>query len=54
MTLEVHVALDWGALASDVGEVVQGRVAEYLGRMAKLPSVTVEIVIDAIAAPASA
>jgi uncharacterized alkaline shock family protein YloU len=54
VTLEVHVALDWGALASDVGEVVQGRVAEYLGRMAKLPSVTVEIVIDAIAAPASA
>jgi uncharacterized alkaline shock family protein YloU len=54
VTLEVHVAVDWGALAPEVGEAVQGRVAEYIGRTAKLPSVTVEVVIDGIAASASA
>jgi uncharacterized alkaline shock family protein YloU len=54
VTLEVHVALEWGALGPDVGQAVQERVAEYLSRMAKLPSVIVEVVIDGIAAPASA
>jgi uncharacterized alkaline shock family protein YloU len=51
VTLEVHVALDWGALAPEVGDAVQGRVAEYLARTAKLPSLMVDVVIDGIAAP---
>jgi uncharacterized alkaline shock family protein YloU len=50
VTLEVHVSLDWGMRAPDVGEAVQERVAEYLGRMANLPAVTVEVVVDGVAA----
>ena len=50
VTLEVHVVLEWGARAADVGARVQGRVAEYLVRTAKLPSVGVDFVVDGIAA----
>ena len=49
--LEVHVALEWGARAPEIGTAVQKRVAEYLVRMAKLPSVAVVVVVAAIAAP---
>ena len=49
LTLEVHVALDWGAAAPEVGDMVQRRVAEYLKRTAKLPSVAVDIVIAGVA-----
>ena len=44
--LEVHLALDWGARAPEIGTAVQRRVAEYLVRMAKLPSVAVDVVVD--------
>ena len=47
--VEVHVALDWGAAAPEVGDAVQRRVAEYLKRTAKLPSVTVDVVIAGVA-----
>ena len=49
--LEVHVALEWGARAPETGAAVQKRVAEYLVRTAKLPSVAVDVVVAAIAAP---
>ena len=49
--LEVHVALEWGARAPEIGTAVQKRVAEYLVRTAKLPSVAVDVVVAAIAAP---
>jgi uncharacterized alkaline shock family protein YloU len=49
ITVEVHLALDWGALAPAVGAAVQGRVAGYLMRMAKLPSVAVDVVIAGVA-----
>jgi uncharacterized alkaline shock family protein YloU len=49
-TVEVHVALDWGASSPDVGLAVQRRVVEYLARTARLPSVTVDVVIAAVAA----
>lgn len=52
VTLEVHVALAWGARASDVGTRVQARVSEYLVRTAKLSSLAVDVVVDGIA-PAS-
>jgi uncharacterized alkaline shock family protein YloU len=49
VTVEVHVALDWGALAPEVGAAVQRRVSEYLGRTAKLPSITVDVVVAGVA-----
>ena len=50
-TVELHVALEWGASGSDVGSAVQGRVAEYLERMARLPSVAVDVVVAGVATP---
>ena len=49
LTVEVHVALDWGASAPEVGDMVQRRVAEYLKRTAKLPSVAVDVVVAGVA-----
>ena len=52
VALEIHVALDWGAAASAVGAAVQDRVAEYLRRTAKLPSLAVDVVVaDVVASP---
>ncbi len=53
VALEVHLALDWGARADEVGTAVQSRVAKYLVRTAKLESVDVDVVVDDVAAPAS-
>jgi uncharacterized alkaline shock family protein YloU len=49
-TVEVSIKLDWGAAAADVGAAVQTRVAEYLRRTARLPSLTVDVVIAGIPA----
>jgi uncharacterized alkaline shock family protein YloU len=49
--VEIHVALAWGARAPETGAAVQRRVSEYLSRTAKLPSVTVDVVVAGIAAP---
>ena len=48
-SLEVHVAVVWGARAPEIGLAVQGRVADYLRRTAKLPSVAVDVVVAAVA-----
>ena len=50
ITVELHVAVDWGALAPEVAATVQDRVAEYLVRTARLPSVTVDVVVAGVAA----
>lgn len=47
--LEVHVSVAWGARAPEVGIAVQRRVAEYVARTAKLPSIAVDVVVAAIA-----
>jgi uncharacterized alkaline shock family protein YloU len=44
-SLELHVALAWGARATETGTAVQRRVADYLSRTAKLPSVAVDVVV---------
>ena len=44
--LEIHVALAWGARAPEIGLAVQRRVADYLVRTAKLPSVAVDVVVS--------
>jgi len=43
-TVDVHLALRWGASAPDVGRDVQGRVREYLARMADLEPDVVNVV----------
>ena len=50
--IELHLALDWGASAPDVGRAVQARVRDYLARMADLEPSAVDVVVDEIGAPA--
>jgi uncharacterized alkaline shock family protein YloU len=51
VTVELHVALDWGAGAGDVGSAVQARVADYLTRMAHVRPGTVDVVVDEVGPP---
>ena len=48
--VELYLALEWGAAAPDVAASVQARVADYLARTARLPSVTVDVVVAGVAA----
>jgi uncharacterized alkaline shock family protein YloU len=47
--VELHLALEWGAAAPDVARAVQARVADYVARTARVPAVTVDIVIAGFA-----
>ena len=47
-TVELHLAVDWGASAPDVASSVQLRVADYLRRTARVPSVNVDVVVAGI------
>ncbi len=51
IALELHVAVEWGRSVSDVGRAVQVRVADYLGRMADVVPVSVDVVVDEIGPP---
>lgn len=51
VTVELHLALDWGASVPDVGAQVQERVTGYLARMADVRPDSVDVVVDEIAAP---
>jgi uncharacterized alkaline shock family protein YloU len=51
LTVELHLILDWGAAASEVGTEVQRRVAAYLGKMAAVTPRQVEVVIADVGAP---
>jgi len=46
--VELHLAVEWGAVIPDVGRSVQARVGEYLAQMADVDSAEVEVVIDEI------
>ena len=50
MSVELQLALEWGAVAPEVAAEVQQRVSQYLTRTARLPSVTVDVVVSDIAA----
>jgi uncharacterized alkaline shock family protein YloU len=50
--VELHLTVEWGASIPDVGRTVQERVREYLGRMADLDPVSVDVVVDDVG-PAS-
>jgi uncharacterized alkaline shock family protein YloU len=54
VAVELHVALDWGASAPEVGAQVQARVADYLGRMADVRPESVDVVVDEFRPPAQA
>jgi uncharacterized alkaline shock family protein YloU len=51
VTVEVHLALAWGARAPEVGAAVQERVARYLARMADVTPTAVEVVVEEVGAP---
>lgn len=53
VSLELHLALRWGASVPAVGDAVQQRVASYLRRMADVTPVSVDVVVDEIGAPAA-
>jgi uncharacterized alkaline shock family protein YloU len=46
--IELHIALEWGVSAPDVGRAVQARVGDYLGRMADLAPASVDVVVEEI------
>lgn len=51
VSAELHVALDWGANVTAVGQAVQRRVADFLTRMADVRPTTVDVVIAEICPP---
>jgi uncharacterized alkaline shock family protein YloU len=51
VTVELHLAVDWGVNVPAVGGAVQARVSEYLGRMADLTPTTVDVIVDDIGPP---
>jgi uncharacterized alkaline shock family protein YloU len=54
LAVDLRVAVDWGADTASLGEAVQRRVAEYLGRMSGRPVRAVTVTIDDVAAPPAA
>ena len=46
--IELHLVTEWGASIPAVGRAVQERVREYLGNMADIEPVAVEVVVDAV------
>jgi uncharacterized alkaline shock family protein YloU len=51
ISVELHLALDWGTSIPAAGREVQRRVAEYLQRMADVRAATVDVVVDEIGPP---
>ena len=49
--IDVHVELAWGAPAGAVARQVQGRVAEYIERMANVHVGSVDVVVERVGAP---
>ena len=50
-SVELHVALAWGANAALVGAALQERVAETLGRMTQVGPLGVDVVVDEFRPP---
>ncbi len=48
VTVELHLAVEWGASIPDVGRAVQQRVADYLARMADVRPAAINVVVDEI------
>ena len=52
VSVELHLAVAWGASIPTIGRTVQGRVREYLGRMADVEPDVVDVTIDEVGSPA--
>jgi uncharacterized alkaline shock family protein YloU len=48
VTVELHVAVDWGASIPRIGREVQERVLTYLARMADVEPDAVHVVVDEV------
>jgi uncharacterized alkaline shock family protein YloU len=48
VSVEVHLAAEWGAPFGLVGSEVQARVAEYLAKMADVQPARIDVVIDEV------
>lgn len=48
VSVELHLAMDWGASIPEVGRAVQDRVGDYLTQMADARPVHVEVVVDEV------
>lgn len=51
VSVEVHLAVEWGMHVPTVGAAVQEAVARYLERMAGVRPAAVDVVVDEIEAP---
>jgi uncharacterized alkaline shock family protein YloU len=49
VTVELRLAVEWGASIPQVGRDVQQRVREYLKRMADVDATRVDVVVDEVA-----
>ena len=49
VTVELRLAVEWGASVPTVGREVQQRVREYLERMADVEAERVDVVVDEVA-----
>jgi uncharacterized alkaline shock family protein YloU len=47
-SIELHLALAWGASIPDVGAAVQGHVVDYLARMTAVHPALVNVVVEAV------
>ena len=52
VSVELHLALDWGANVAAAGAAVQRRVADFLARMADIRPTAIDVVVDEIRPPA--
>jgi uncharacterized alkaline shock family protein YloU len=52
VSVEMHVALEWGASFGEVGQAVQNRVGDYLARMARARPARVDVVVGQVGPPA--
>jgi uncharacterized alkaline shock family protein YloU len=48
--IDLHVELEWGAGADRVARLVQGRVSEYIERMANVQVGSVDVVVERVGA----
>jgi uncharacterized alkaline shock family protein YloU len=48
VSVELHLALEWGASFGEVGQAVQNRVGDYLARMARARPARVDVVVDEV------
>lgn len=48
LEIAVHVELEWGTSATDVGAAVQSRVREYVERMVNTKVATVDVVVERV------